>query len=126
MKRKPLFPILLLSALASTYAHASSFIVEDIQVRGLQRISAGTVYNYLPVNIGERFPDEKHAEAIRALFNTGFFKDISLEREGNSLIVNVVERPSVAKIVIEGNKDIKKDDLTEALKKIGLADFFSS
>ena len=111
-----------MSLLASPIVHASSFIVEDIQVRGLQRISAGTVYNYLPVNIGERFAEEKHAEAIRSLFTTGFFKDISLEREGNSLIINVVERPSVAKIVIEGNKDIKKDDLTEALKKIGLTE----
>ena len=111
-----------MSLLASPIVQASSFIVEDIQVRGLQRISAGTVYNYLPVNIGERFAEEKHAEAIRSLFNTGFFKDISLEREGNSLVVNVVERPSVAKIVIEGNKDIKKEDLTEALKKIGLTE----
>ncbi len=108
--------------LASPIAEASSFIVEDIQVRGLQRISAGTVYNYLPINIGERFAEEKQAEAVRALFNTGFFKDISLEREGSTLVVNVVERPSVAKIVIEGNKDIKKEDLSEALKKIGLAE----
>lgn len=108
--------------LASRFAQASSFIVEDIQVRGLQRISAGTVYNYLPVNIGERFAEEKQAEAVRALFNTGFFKDITLEREGGVLVINVVERPSVAKVVIEGNKDIKKEDLTEALKKIGLAE----
>ncbi len=108
--------------LASRFAQASSFIVEDIQVRGLQRISAGTVYNYLPVNIGERFAEEKQADAVRALFNTGFFKDITLEREGGVLVINVVERPSVAKVVIEGNKDIKKEDLTEALKKIGLAE----
>ena len=108
--------------LASGVAQASSFIVEDIQVRGLQRISAGTVYNYLPVNVGERFAEEKQAEAVRALFNTGFFKDITLEREGGVLVINVVERPSVAKVVIEGNKDIKKEDLTEALKKIGLAE----
>ena len=108
--------------LASRFAQASSFIVEDIQVRGLQRISAGTVYNYLPVNIGERFAEEKQADAVRALFNTGFFKDITLEREGGVLVINVVERPSVAKVVIEGNKDIKKEDLTETLKKIGLAE----
>ena len=108
--------------LASRFAQASSFIVEDIQVRGLQRISAGTVYNYLPVNIGERFAEEKQADAVRALFNTGFFKDITLEREGGVLVINVVERPSVAKVVIEGNKDIKKEDLTDALKKIGLAE----
>lgn len=102
--------------------YAASFVVEDIQVKGLQRISAGTVFNYLPIAVGETFSDEKQGSAIRALFNTGFFKDIILERDGGTLIVNVVERPSVAKIVIEGNKDIKKEDLAEALKKIGLAE----
>jgi len=122
VKKNPLFQILLLSALAGKLAHAGSFVVDDIQVKGLQRISAGTVYNYLPVSVGETFTDEKQASAIRSLFNTGFFKDITLERDGNTLIVTVVERPSVAKIVIEGNKDIKKEDLTEALKKIGLAE----
>ena len=101
---------------------ADSFVVEDIQVRGLQRISAGTVYNYLPVTVGETFSEEKQGSAIRALFNTGFFKDITLERSGGTLVVSVVERPSVAKIVIEGNKDIKQEELTEALKKVGLAE----
>lgn len=108
--------------LAGKAAHASSFVVEDIQVRGLQRISAGTVFNYLPVAVGETFSEDKQGAAIRALFNTGFFKDIILELEGGTLVVNVVERPSVAKIVIEGNKDIKKEDLADALKKIGLAE----
>jgi len=117
VKKNPLLQILLLSMLSGKAAHASSFVVEDIQVKGLQRISAGTVYNYLPVNVGETFSEDKQAAAIRALFNTGFFKDISLERDGGTLVVNVVERPSVAKVVIEGNKDIKKEDLTEALKK---------
>lgn len=122
MKKNPLFQILLLSVLAGKAAHAGSFVVEDIQVRGLQRISAGTVFNYLPVTVGETFSEDKQGAAIRALFNTGFFKDIILEREGGTLVVNVVERPSVAKIVIEGNKDIKKEDLADALKKIGLAE----
>ncbi len=98
------------------------FIVQDIRVRGLQRISAGTVYNYLPVNIGERFSRSDIGPAIRALFKTGFFKDVMLEREGNVLIVNVVERPSIAKILLEGNKDMSSDDLLDALKKIGLAE----
>lgn len=123
MKKLPVFCILFLCFLTPKSVWASdSFIVEDIQVRGLQRISAGTVYNYLPVNVGDNFSEEKQAAAIRALFNTGFFKDISLEKEGGTLIVNLVERPSVAKVTLEGNKDIKKEDLTEALKKIGLAE----
>lgn len=98
------------------------FVVENIQVRGLQRISAGTVYNYLPVNVGENFSSNKASSAVRALFKTGFFKDISLEKEGSTLVVNVVERPSIAKIIFEGNKDLSSDDLTSALKKIGLAE----
>lgn len=123
VKKNLFFQILLLSLLsAKTVFAADGFVVEDIQVKGLQRISAGTVYNYLPVNVGDNFTEEKQAEAIRSLFNTGFFKDITLEKEGGALIVSVVERPSVSKISIEGNKDIKKEDLTEALKKIGLAE----
>ena len=98
------------------------FIVEDIKVRGLQRISAGTVYNYLPVNVGERFYLSNVGPAIRALFKTGFFKDVKLDREGNILVVSVVERPSIAKIIIEGNKDLSSEDLLKALNKIGLSE----
>ena len=98
------------------------FIVSDIKVNGLQRISLGTVYNYLPVNVGERFSQEKVAPAIRALFKTGFFKDIALEKVGSTLVVTVVERPSIAKIIFEGNKDLSKDDLKKALDKIGLSE----
>jgi len=98
------------------------FVVENIKVNGLQRISAGTVYNYLPVSVGENFAFSKVGPAIRELFKTGFFKDISLEKDGSTLVVNVVERPSIAKIIFEGNKDLSSDDLTSALKKIGLAE----
>jgi outer membrane protein insertion porin family len=123
MKLKTLSRSLLLFLLVSQAVKGDEeFIVEDIQVRGLQRISVGTVYNYLPVNVGERFSLDNVGSAIKALFKTGFFKDISLEREGATLIVNVVERPSIAKIIFEGNKDLSKDDLTKALKKIGLAE----
>uniref|UniRef100_UPI000B359BCC outer membrane protein assembly factor BamA n=1 Tax=Crenothrix polyspora TaxID=360316 RepID=UPI000B359BCC len=98
------------------------FVVRDIKVNGLQRISQGTVFNYLPVNVGERFSLDNVGSAIKALFKTGFFKDVSLERDGSTLIVNVVERPSIAKIIIEGNKDLSKEDLTKALDKIGLSE----
>jgi len=101
---------------------AHAFVVKDIQVFGLQRISAGTVFNYLPVSVGEDFTSQKAAAAIRALFKTGFFKDVALERSGDVLIVHVQERPSVAKIIFEGNKDIKKADLEKALNTIGLSE----
>jgi outer membrane protein insertion porin family len=123
MKKNTLSYLLLLSMLVSQSVKAGEeFVVENIQVKGLQRISAGTVYNYLPVNVGERFSLDNVGPAIRALFKTGFFKDISLDREGSTLVVTVVERPSIAKIIFEGNKDLSKDDLTKALKKIGLAE----
>lgn len=113
----------LLCLLMSQAANADQeFIVKDIQVKGLQRISVGTVYNYLPVNVGEKFSLDNAGSAIKALFKTGFFKDISLERTGSTLIVNVVERPSIAKIIFEGNKDLSKDDLTKALNSIGLSE----
>ncbi|MFA6163327.1 MAG: outer membrane protein assembly factor BamA [Methylobacter sp.] len=123
MKLNTFSRLLLLCLLVSQAVKGDEeFVVDDIQVRGLQRISVGTVYNYLPVNVGESFSLDNVAPAIKALFKTGFFKDVSLEREGSTLIVNVVERPSIAKITFEGNKDLSKDDLTKALKKIGLAE----
>jgi outer membrane protein insertion porin family len=116
------FLLICLLLLSQSVKSEEEFIVSDIQVRGLQRISEGTVFNYLPVNVGERFSLGNVGPAIKALFKTGFFKDVSLEREGSSLIVNVVERPSIAKILFEGNKDLSKEDLTKALDKIGLSE----
>lgn len=114
--------LLICLLLLSQSAISEDFIVDDIQVKGLQRISEGTVFNYLPVKVGERFSLDNVNAAIKALFKTGFFKDVSMEREGSTLVVNVVERPSIAKIVFEGNKDLSKEDLTKALDKIGLSE----
>ncbi|NOS88090.1 MAG: outer membrane protein assembly factor BamA, partial [Methylococcaceae bacterium] len=123
MNSKKISCLLLLGLLLSNGVKADGeFVVKDIQVKGLQRISLGTVFNYLPVNVGERFSLENVSPAIKALFKTGFFKDVSIEREGSTLIINVVERPSIAKIIFEGNKDLSKDDLTKALDKIGLSE----
>jgi outer membrane protein insertion porin family len=123
MMSKPIARLLSLCLLLSQAVAADEeFIVTDIKVKGLQRISQGTVYNYLPVNVGEKFSLDNAGPAIKALFKTGFFKDVSLEREGSTLVVNVVERPSIAKILIEGNKDLSKDDLTKALDAIGMSE----
>lgn len=116
------FLLICLLLLSQSAISEEEFIVSDIQVKGLQRISEGTVFNYLPVKVGERFSLDNVNVAIKALFKTGFFKDVSMEREGSTLIVNVVERPSIAKIVFEGNKDLSKEDLTKALDKIGLSE----
>ncbi|MEN8259005.1 MAG: outer membrane protein assembly factor BamA [Pseudomonadota bacterium] len=101
---------------------AETFTVEDIRVEGLQRISAGTVFNYLPIGVGDKFTPQSSADAIRALFETGFFKDVRLERDGSTLVVVVEERPAIASVVINGNKEISTDDLRKELKKIGLTD----
>lgn len=97
------------------------FVVGDIRIEGLQRISEGTVYNYLPVNIGDRLDDRRIAEALRALFATGFFRDVELRRDGGTLVVAVLERPSIESFEIKGNKDIKTPDLQRSMRNVGLA-----
>jgi outer membrane protein insertion porin family len=123
MKFKLFFPLFLLCLLISpvAYSDEDGFIVQDIQVTGLQRISIGTVFNYLPVNVGEKLLQKNIAPAIRALFKTGFFHDISMQRDGNVLLIAVKERPSIAKIEIEGNDDLTTEDLLTALTSIGLS-----
>src|ERR1700733_15616044 len=100
---------------------ATDFNVGDIKVEGLQRVSEGTVYNYLPVNIGDHLTPQRVREAIRALYATGFFRDVQMRREGNTLIVVVLERPSIKSFEITGNKDIKTEDLQKSLRGVGLA-----
>src|SRR5689334_13545915 len=112
------------SALAQTTtagANEADFTVGDIKVEGLQRVSEGTVYNYLPVNIGDHLTPQRVREAIRALYATGFFRDVQLRRDGNTLIVVVLERPSIESFEITGNKDIKTEDLQKSLRGVGLA-----
>jgi len=98
------------------------FVVKDIRVNGLQRISAGTVFNYLPVKIGDTLTDTKSQDAVRALFKTGFFRDVQIGRDKNVLIVTVIERPSIAGIKITGTKELSETDLKKGLKEIGLAE----
>ena len=100
---------------------AETFTVGDIRIEGLQRISEGTVYNYLPVNIGDQLDPRRVAEAMRALYATGFFRDVEMRRDGGTLVIAVVERPSIESFEIKGNKDIKTEDLQRSLRNVGLA-----
>ena len=115
--------ILCVLAIATARAQDAyeEFTVGDIRVEGLQRISEGTVYNYLPVNIGDRLNAQRTQEALRALYQTGFFRDVELRRDGNTLVVVVLERPSIEGFEIKGNKDIKTEDLQKSLRNVGLA-----
>ncbi len=104
-------------------AHAfDPFVVRDIRVEGIQRIEAGTVFSYLPVKVGETMTEDKAAAAIKALFATGFFKDVRLEVQRDVLIVMVEERPAVSQIDFIGNKEFDKDALRKGLREIGLAE----
>ena len=109
-----------LSALMIAEVHAESFTISDIRVNGLQRVSAGSVFGALPLNVGERVDDRSLVSATRALFKTGFFQDIQLGRDGDTLVVTVVERPSISSIEIEGNKAITTEDLLKGLNQSGL------
>ena len=102
-------------------ATVDAFIVEDIRLEGLQRITAGTVFNYLPINVGDTVDGTRTAGAVRALFRTGFFRDVRLERDGDTLVVVVVERPSIGSIEFVGNEELKTDDLLSALEQMGVA-----
>ncbi len=108
-------------AAAQSTALTADFTVGDIRVEGLQRVSEGTVYNYLPVNIGDHLTAQRAREAIRALYATGFFRDVQLRRDGSTLVVVVLERPSIESFEITGNKDIKTEDLQKSLRNVGLA-----
>jgi outer membrane protein insertion porin family len=107
---------------ATSAAAIEPFVVKDIRVEGIQRTEAGTVFSYLPVKVGETLDDEHATAAIRALFATGFFKDVSLEVEQGVLIVLVRERPAIGSVEINGVKEFPKDQLTASLKAIGLAE----
>ena len=101
---------------------SDSFIVKDIRVEGIQRTEAGTVFSYLPVKVGDTLNEEKATEAIKALYATGFFKDVRLKSENGVLIVEVDERPAIAEISINGAKEFEKDKLLEGLKQAGISE----
>ncbi|MFY7697813.1 MAG: outer membrane protein assembly factor BamA [Legionella sp.] len=99
---------------------ADTFIVRDIKVTGLQRVTTGTVLNYLPVQVGEEIGARSTPRIIRALYDTGFFKSVMLERQGNTLIVQVIERATIGSFSIVGNSEIPNDKMKEILKELGL------
>jgi outer membrane protein insertion porin family len=103
-------------------AAASAFTATDIRIDGLQRISTGTVLTYLPIERGDAVDSTRAGEAIRALYKTGFFEDVRLDRQGDILVITVTERPAINKLTVTGNKDIKSEELLTGLSDIGLAE----
>jgi outer membrane protein insertion porin family len=114
--------VLLAAAGAAAAADFRPFTIKDIRVEGVQRTDPGTVFNYLPVKVGELLTEEKAQQALRALFATGFFKDVRLEAEGDVLVVRVEERPAIAQVDFSGVSEFPVDNLRRALREIGLAE----
>jgi outer membrane protein insertion porin family len=119
-------PALLVGVILSALSFASwaiePFVVRDIRVEGVQRTEPGTVFNYLPIKVGDRVDDQKISDAVKALYATGFFRDVRLEAQGNVLIVAVEERPTISSITFVGNKEFDTATITKAMKDIGLAE----
>ncbi|MBA3506021.1 MAG: outer membrane protein assembly factor BamA, partial [Betaproteobacteria bacterium] len=115
-----------LAALFAMWAGAAwafdPFTVRDIRVEGVQRTEAGTIFSYLPIKVGERVDDEKVAEAIKALYATGFFRDVRIEAQGDVLVVTVQERPTISSLTFVGNKEFDTETIKKALKDVGIAE----
>jgi outer membrane protein insertion porin family len=125
MKRTRNFAALVLWLLCAAWCASAQafqpFVVKDIRVEGLQRIEAGTVFSYLPVKVGETMTEDKAQQALRALYATGFFKDVRLDVQNDVLVVIVEERPAIAQVVFSGNKEFDSKALGRVMEEIGLA-----
>ena len=116
--------IFLLIFLFSPFLHledTNPWVIDDIRLTGLQRVSAGSVFAVMPVGLGDEINKEMFKEIAISIFNTGKFDDVKLGRDGNSLLVDLLERPTIDEIVIDGNKQIKTDALLDGLKKTGIS-----
>lgn len=103
-------------------AWGERFIIEDIRVDGIQRISEGNIFSFIPVEVGDEFTPGQARSTIRDLYQTGFFSDVELLKEDNTLIIRVQERPAISSISITGNRQIKTDEMMPALAGIGIAE----
>lgn len=119
---KTLLSILIASFFSSSALAFEPFAVKDIRVEGIQRTEAGTVFSYLPVKVGDTLNDEKAAQSIKALFATGFFKDVRIEIDKDVMVVVVQERPAITKLDFVGMKEFEKDVIIKALKETGIAE----
>jgi len=99
-----------------------AFVVNDIRIEGIQRVSAGSVFNVLSFSIGDTVDKKEISDSIRELFKLGYFQDIQVGKDGDVLVITVIERPTISEIKIEGNKSIKSEDLKKGLKQVGLAE----
>ena len=115
-----LMTTLMSGSVLAALAPSPSFVITDVRLQGLQRVSAGTVFNLIPVSVGDRIDQLGVRNLVRGLFASGFFKDIRIARDDGVLIVTLAERPAIESIEIEGNKAIETEALLEGLGQQGL------
>ena len=96
------------------------FLVSDIRIIGLQRVSTGSIFNVIPISVGDKIDSRKSYDIVKSLFSTEQFDDIQIGKDGNTLIITVVERPSISEIDISGNKALKTEQLIESLDGVGI------
>ena len=96
------------------------FLVSDIRIIGLQRVSTGSIFNVIPISVGDRIDQRKSNDIVRSLFSTEQFDDIQIGKDGNTLIITVEERPSISAIELSGNKALKTEQLLESLDGVGI------
>ncbi len=113
--------ILLLCLSLSAQAF-DAFVVQDIQVEGLKRHDIARVYRAMNLNVGDRVDEDRVQQMTRDLFKTGYFSDVDFTQQGGTLVVRVVERPSIARFTVTGNKEIPADKLLKGLRDVGLAE----
>ena len=113
--------LIFLSFLLTLNLHAfDEFLVSDIRIIGLQRVSTGSIFNVIPISVGDRIDIRKSNDIVRSLFSTEQFDDIQIGKDGNTLIITVLERPSISSIEISGNKALKTEQLLESLDGVGI------
>lgn len=117
---KRVLPMLAAVLLAPSLANAfTPFVVRDIQVQGIQRVDAGTIFTYLPVKVGEQFTDAQAAEAIQRLYATGFFSDVKIDSVNDVLVVTVQERPTIASVSFNGMREFNAEEIIKSLGQVG-------
>ena len=113
--------IIILTCLLSIQLYSfDEFLVSDIRIIGLQRVSTGSIFNVIPISVGDKIDTRKSNDIVRSLFSTEQFDDIQIGKDGNTLIITVAERPSISAIDISGNKALKTEQLMESLDGVGI------
>ncbi|MFT4925868.1 MAG: outer membrane protein insertion porin family [Phenylobacterium sp.] len=120
MMVKRILPIVLLAGASLTAAADDKFVVEDMKVQGLQRVTVGAALTHIPFSVGDEISDFTLTRTVRLLYGSGFFDDIEVLRDGDQVVFSVRERPIIDSVVFDGNKDIKDEQLTDSLEGNGL------